>query len=169
MFKEININAPSMGFRTNTRISLIGSKKQIEKGEQVIFSLPLDGGTEPRNRVIIQKALDENTGMPKISYDGNFVYPTKGYVSALKKMRKSGSIASMNEKVYEFIHLHFDVAHYDRSGYISTYDGRYDLMMRAICRDVIRYGAGNYTDILNILILSGLWSDAGSLTDTLCG
>ena len=62
MRDEIVINAKDFIGR-QVKVAFIGTGKQIEKGKAVLQNLNLDGRSESINRLIIQKTLDENSGM----------------------------------------------------------------------------------------------------------
>ncbi len=63
--------------------------------------------------------------MAGILYDGNIVYPYEKLKKELIRMKKTNSIRKMSKLMYEFLSLHFDIAHYNREGFIDYYDGEY--------------------------------------------
>ncbi len=110
------------------KIRLCGSKSLIKKEERIIANLPLTG-REVEDRIIISDAIDANKLKCSVLYDGNTVYGYEKLVKELKRMKKSNSIENMTDAMYKFLSLNFDIAHYDKNGYIATYDGKYTEML----------------------------------------
>ncbi|MBR5357434.1 MAG: hypothetical protein IK121_11000 [Lachnospiraceae bacterium] len=113
------------------RITYYGSAKQKERSEALVNSLNLTGN-EGADRLIIQEALDNATGTGIILYDGNTVYPSKKLVKELNRMKKTGSIEKMSNEMYKFLSTNFDIAHYNKFGFIDYYDGNFESMRQAI-------------------------------------
>lgn len=106
------------------KLRYVGSAKEQKEMETLVSALALTGN-EALDRRLIQQALDD-AGIRKatILYDGNTIYPSKGLVAEFKRMRKSGSIEKMSNLMYQFLNL-FDIAHYNKMGFIDYYDGSY--------------------------------------------
>lgn len=56
------------------KIEVYGSAALKEKTMRAVRDLPLTG-IEPKDRLLIQNLLDQNSKMAGILYDGNIVYP----------------------------------------------------------------------------------------------
>ena len=87
------------------RISLYGSKDIIEKETPIIENLELTGN-ESRDRLLIQKCIDENKLKSDILYDGNTVYPFEKTVKEYRKLQKTDSLC-MNffQMPVEILHI----------------------------------------------------------------
>lgn len=131
------------------------SKAAREQTKKLVESLPLTG-VEVRDRRILQKALDEHNGLADVGYDGNSVYPSKKLVKEILRMQKTGSLEKMSVVMYQFLSLNFDIAHYDKNGFISYYDGSWD---QFYC-ETLRYSMKRIpfwkSDVRQILIDAGL-------------
>lgn len=135
------------------------NKSSREQTKQVIESLPLTG-VEAKDRLIIQKALDSHKGMAAVSYDGNSVYPSQKLVKELMRMKKTGSIEKMSNDMYKFLSLNFDIAHYDKNGFIDYYDGSWPQFFgETLCYSMKRIPAWE-TDVKQILLDAGLLNNA---------
>ena len=136
------------------KITLIGTKSQIEKTEKLLNVVHING-YEKSDRLNIQQALDCSSGNAVVLYEGNTVYPSKALVNEFKRMKKSGSIEKMSNKMYEFMNLNFDIAHYNKAGYINEYNGSFVEMYDATAASM-RTTPLWKSDVRNILMLSGL-------------
>lgn len=150
MQKSIKIN----NSRNNPKIVLYGSSKQIEKTENLLCNLNLTG-FKKEDRLKIQEVLDNSSGNATVLYEGNTVYPSKALVNEFKRMKKSGTIEKMSNKMYEFMSLNFDIAHYNKAGYIYEYNGSFAEMYAATAASM-RTTPLWESDVRNILVLSGL-------------
>lgn len=130
------------------RISFCGTKSAIHMAEEVINSLNLTGNEE-RDRLIIQKAIDDNNLKCNILYEGNTVYPFKKLLTELNKMRKTNSIEKISNDMYHFL-MNFDIAHYDKHGYIVEYDGLYSEMMKVVGPSMTNYPT-RFSDVRKII------------------
>lgn len=135
------------------------NKSSREQTKQVVESLPLTG-IEPKDRLIIQKALDSHKGMAFVSYDGNSVYPSQKLVKELLRMKKTESIEKMSNDMYKFLSLNFDIAHYDKSGFISYYDGSWPQFFEETLSYSMKRIPAWETDVKQILLDAGLLDNA---------
>lgn len=126
--KEVNQEVNAEEVLKKYKIRLYGSKSLIGKEEKIIANLPLTGH-EAKDRIIISDAIDANKLKCSVLYDGNTVYGYEKLVKELKRMKKSNSIENMTDAMYKFLSLNFDIAHYDKNGYIATYNGKYTEML----------------------------------------
>lgn len=110
------------------KITLYGKDKDIEHAAMILDSLPLTG-IERHDRLLIQNAIDEHVIKADILYDGNTVYGYKKLAAEIKRMKKSGSIEKISDAMYKFLSMNFDIAYYDKNGYVAAYDGQYSLML----------------------------------------
>lgn len=135
------------------------NKSSREQTKQVVESLPLTG-IEAKDRLMIQKALDSHKGMAAVSYDGNSVYPSQKLVKELMRMKKTGSIEKMSNDMYKFLSMNFDIAHYDKGGFIDYYDGSWPQFLgETLCYSMKRIPAWK-TDVKQILLDAGLLDNA---------
>lgn len=128
---------------------------KIKATEDVLFSLPLTG-KEGSDRLLIQKALDEHSGMASVLYDGNTVYASKKLVKELKKMAQTGSLEKMTDAMYQFLSLNFDIAHYNKRGFIDYYDGLWGKFLMETLSYSIHRIPGWETDVRKIVMDAGL-------------
>ena len=111
---ELNVNGKL--------IKLYGSNAIIEKEKSIIEQLNLTGD-EQKDRLIIQKCIDENKLKSDILYDGNTVYPFEKTIKAYRKMQKTDSLENMNNYMYHFFtNACGDIAHYSIQGFRDYYD-----------------------------------------------
>ena len=111
---ELNVNGK--------QIKLYGSNAIIEKEKSIIEQLNLTGD-EQKDRLIIQKCIDENKLKSDILYDGNTVYPFEKTIKAYRKMQKTDSLENMNNYMYHFFtNACGDIAHYSIQGFRDYYD-----------------------------------------------
>ena len=104
------------------RINLYGTKAIIEKEKNIIEQLNLSGN-EQKDRLIIQKCIDENKLKSDILYDGNTVYPFEKTIKAYRKMQKTDSLENMSNYMYHFFtNACGDIAHYDIQGFRGYYN-----------------------------------------------
>lgn len=137
------------------KIRCVGPKGKQQKTENLIKSLPLTGD-EASDRLLIQKALDATTGPATVLYGGNTVYPSKQIISELLKMKRTGTIEKMTDGLYNFLSLNFDIAHYDKHGYIDYYDGEWNRLWDKCLADAINKVSRWRTDVDFILKEAGL-------------
>lgn len=106
----------------NRNIKLYGSKATIGKEKQIIENLELVG-IEDKDRLIIQKFIDENKLKSDILYEGNTVYPFEKIVREYRKLQKDNSLENLTNYMYDFfMNACGDIAHYDKTGYRCYYN-----------------------------------------------
>ncbi len=106
------------------KISLYGNKKTIEDEKSIIEKLNLTGN-ETKDRLIIQKCIDDNKLKSNISYLGNTVYPFEKTVKEYRKLQKEDSLEKMSNYMYKFFTLACgDIAHYDIQGFKAYYNNK---------------------------------------------
>lgn len=133
------------------KISYYGkSKLAREKTRALIENLPLTGN-EGQDRLLIQQAINSATGVSDVIYGGNTVYPSNKIVKELIKMKKTDSLEKMTDRMYKFLSLNFDIAHYNKQGFISNYDGSWSQFWCECMERSIRYIPKRYTDVVRIL------------------
>lgn len=131
------------------KIKVYGSAALKEKTMRAVRDLPLTG-IEPKDRLLIQNLLDQNSKMAGILYDGNIVYPYEKLKKELIRMKKTNSIRRMSKLMYEFLSLHFDIAHYSREGFIDYYDGEYSSLYNETLSYVRKRIPARFSDINKI-------------------
>lgn len=108
--------------KSNKKINLYGSKAIIEKEKSIIENLELTG-LENKDRLIIQKCIDENKLKSDILYDGNTVYSFEKIVKEYRKLQRDYSLEKLSNDMYHFfMNACGDIAHYDKSGYRYYYN-----------------------------------------------
>lgn len=108
--------------KDNLNIKLYGSEKDINREKEIIENLELSGN-ERKDRLIIQKCIDDNKLKTHILYDGNTVYPFKKIINEYRKLQKSGSLVKLSKYMYDFFcNACGDIAHYNIDGFKSYYD-----------------------------------------------
>ena len=124
----------------NRKIAIYGTAKIIAKAEAVLDTIKdLEGEVvgfrlhnEGAIRLKIQDAIDTHNIKAGILVDGNTVYPYKKTVKQYEQLKKSGKLEQMTDFFYKFLHLNFDIAHYDKRGYIWHYDNDFATMRKAV-------------------------------------
>lgn len=129
----------------NKRINLYGSKSIIEKEKPFIENLKLVG-LEDKDRLIIQKCIDENKLKSDILYEGNTVYSFEKIVRDYRRLQKDYSLEKLTNDMYHFfINACGDIAHYDKIGYRCYYnDSIVELENRLLKNS---YTASRFSDV----------------------
>ena len=83
---------------------------------------------EARLRLILQDFIDSEKVSDWILVNGNSVWSYNRIIGEFKKIKRTGSTAGISQYFYEFMHLNFTIAHYDRQGWICTYPGYLDVV-----------------------------------------
>jgi len=132
------------------KISIYGSKKDIEKAKEVLSKISLDGLSEPQARLRIQDAIHKYGLKAHILYDGNTVYDMHRILANLRKIIKHGTLYDrqrlsyipigsllrmpkvgktiLSKYFYEFlINECGSIAHYDIRGWVAEYPTVEDL------------------------------------------
>ena len=144
-------------YGANKKIVIYGSAKDIVDAKTVLDTLgdlkeDIHGHllrNEGQIRLIIQDVIDVHNIKATILVDGNTVYPYKKTIKQYESLKKSGKLEKMTDYFYKFLHLNFDIAHYDKNGYIWHYDNNFYTMKRAVLDSAST--PGWYTDIRRIL------------------
>lgn len=129
----------------NRRINLYGNRAIIEKEKPIIEKLELVG-IEDKDRLIIQKCIDENKLKSNILYEGNTVYPFEKIVKEYRRLQKDYSLEKLTNDMYHFfMNACGDIAHYDKTGYRCYYnDSIVELENRFLKNS---YTASRYSDV----------------------
>lgn len=129
----------------NRRINLYGSKAIIEKEKPIIENLKLVG-LEDKDRLIIQKCIDENKLKCNILYEGNTVYPFEKIVKEYRRLQRDYSLEKLSNDLYHFfMNACGDIAHYDKIGYRCYYnDSIVELENRFLKKS---YTASRFSDV----------------------
>ena len=144
-------------YAKNKKIALYGTTKAIAEAEAVLDRLDgMEGeviGRRMQNegeiRLKIQNAIDSHNLKATILVDGNTVYPYIKIIREYEKLKKSGTLEKMSNEFYKFLHLNFDIAHYDKNGYIATYNNNFAELKREIIDSATT--PGWHTDLQRIL------------------
>lgn len=129
-------------------INLYGNKATIESEKTIIENLHLNGN-EYEDRLIIQKAIDENKLKSNISYNGNSIYPFEKIVKEFRKLQRSGTLEKLTKEMYHFfIYACGDIAHYDLDGFKSYYNNSFRKLEEEILKDC--WTSSRFTDINKI-------------------
>lgn len=74
-------------------------------------------------RLKIQELMDHGLIKADILVDGNTVYPYLKTIKEYDRLKKIGCLDTMTNSFYLFLSLNFDIAHYNKQGFIGYYDG----------------------------------------------
>lgn len=111
--------------RKDKKIKIYGNQATIDRAVSFIENLDLTG-IEEKDRLIIQKCIDDNKIGAKILYDGNTVYSFNKIVDKYKKLQKKEELEYLSNDLYEFfMNACGDIAHYDITGYAYHYDNSF--------------------------------------------
>lgn len=124
----------------NKEVSIYGNSKEAAAAIEKINALSLTGN-ESEDRLTIQEQLKDDPAFKKrnVFYTGNSVWPYEPIVKEFKKLKKSGRLNNMSNMFYEFLHLNFDSAHYDKNGYAYYYhDSFTELWNTMLCKALKR-------------------------------
>ncbi len=120
----------------NQTIDVYGKKEEAVIAVEKLKTLPLTGN-ESKDRLVIQEQMKDVPAFKKrnILYAGNSVWPYEPIVKEFKKLKNSGRLNNMSNMFYEFLHLNFDIAHYDKNGYAYYYhDSFNELWNTMLCK-----------------------------------
>ena len=116
-------------------ITLYGSTEIIQKEKSIIENLGLTGD-EYKDRLIIQKCIDDNKLKSDILYCGNTVYPFSKIVKAYRKLQKDDSLENLSKEMYHFfMYACGDIAHYDIGGYKAYYNNSFRNLENELLRN----------------------------------
>jgi hypothetical protein len=127
-------------YERNKKIVVYGTSAVVNAAESILDTLngleaQMSGyrlNNESDIRLIIQEAIDNHNIKASILVDGNGVYPYKIIVRQYEKLKKSGKLETMTDAFYKFLSLNFDIAHYDRRGYIAHYGNSFANMKKIV-------------------------------------
>lgn len=131
-------------------IKVYGTKKEQEKLTKILLQIAYTG-EEAVDRRLIQEKLDQEGCKRGPLYRGNTVYPSQKLVKEFQKMKKTGSLKKMSKEMYKFLSLNFDIAHYDKSGYIAYYDESFSKLWEETLKRRVTRCPGWKTDVQEIL------------------
>lgn len=121
--------------KNGRKITLYGTKTIIEKEQSIIDNLNFTGN-EYDDRLLIQKAIDENKLKSNISYEGKTVYPFEKIVKAYRHLQKTGSLEKLPQYMYHFfMYACGDIAHYDLGGFKSYYNYSFLNLENSLLKD----------------------------------
>ncbi len=123
-------------------IALYGTDAVIKRSLPFIENLELSG-IESKDRLIIQKCIDDNKIKADILYDGNTVYSFETIVKKYRQLQLDGTLSKLTKDMYHFfMNACGDIAHYDISGYRIHYGDcfkRLEYEFLAFCRNTSRF------------------------------
>lgn len=106
----------------DTCIGLYGTNSQVKKAKDILSRIKLTG-VEDKDRLIIQKCIDDNNLKSSVSYNSNIVYPFKRIVKAYRNLQKNDSLSKLSKEMYNFfINACGDIAHYNIDGFKANYN-----------------------------------------------
>jgi hypothetical protein len=79
-------------------------------------------------RLLLQRFLDDNRIKDWLLVDGNRVWSFNRIVKEIGKIKEEGSTEKISNYFYDFMHLNFTIAHYDKTGWISVYPSYPDII-----------------------------------------
>lgn len=111
--------------KKDKKIKIYGNQATIDRAVSFIENLNLTG-IEEKDRLIIQKCIDDNKIGATILYDGNTVYSFNKIVDKYKKLQKNEDLMHLSDDLYKFFtNACGDIAHYDIVGYAHYYDNSF--------------------------------------------
>lgn len=111
--------------KKDKKIKIYGNQATIDRAISFIENLDLTG-IEEKDRLIIQRCIDDNKIGATILYDGNTVYSFNKIVDKYKKLQKNEDLMHLSDDLYKFFtHACGDIAHYDIVGYAHYYDNSF--------------------------------------------
>jgi len=138
-------------FRKHSEIRIRGSKKDVEKAETVLKTIPdLESLPEPKARLEIQRLIDEQGLNASILFDGNTVLSKNRILQNLEQIVQHGTLYNkkkprlipigsllrmpvvgdciLSDYFYNFLHLDCgSIAHYNKQGWVTEYPTVEDL------------------------------------------
>ncbi|MBQ2873598.1 MAG: hypothetical protein IJE89_06350 [Bacilli bacterium] len=126
--------------KKDKKIKIYGNQVTIDRAISFIENLDLTG-IEEKDRLIIQRCIDDNKIGATILYDGNTVYSFNKIVDKYRKLQKSEDFMHLSDDLYKFFtNACGDIAHYDIVGYAHYYDNSFrkfeeDFLQHCDCND----------------------------------
>lgn len=150
-------------YQGNQKIILSGSRKDIDAARTMLDSIPdldleMDRFRFTREGHLRQQIQDQMEKTPikaTVLVDGNTVYPLSPYIKEFRRLRKTGVLEKMTDRFYAFLYCNFDVAHYDKAGYIATYHNNFWYMFNEVLAQA--HTPAWHADVQNIL--DAFWED----------
>lgn len=103
-------------------IKVYGNKKGVESIKSLLDEIELTG-LESKDRLILQRVIDDNKIKEHIIYDGNSIISYYRIISEYKRILKKREFVNMSDYFYEFLHLNCgSIAHYNKSGWLYEYN-----------------------------------------------
>jgi hypothetical protein len=144
-------------YHKNKKITIHGTVKVISEAEAILDTLSgLEAdifgyrlANEGAIRLIIQDAIDAYDIKAAILVDGNTVYPYIKTIKQYNQLEKSGRLDKLSVYMYDFLHQNFDIAYYDRNGYIAHYNNSFIKMKKAALEKATT--PSWYTDVQRVL------------------
>lgn len=135
----------------NGTISLYGTPKDNSSAIAAIQKLELTG-IQSKDRLLIQEALKDEPCLKKqqILYNGNTVYAFEPIVREFKRIKKKGDLSSMSNGFYQLLAIHFDIAHYNKNGFVYFYNDSFDELWSRMLSKAVRNIPDWYTDLQRI-------------------
>ena len=110
-------------------LQIHGKQAQVEKAREAIQSVDIS-----KNKATvmseIQNIIDDKKLKASIYYDGLRIYPFLSLKKEFEKMIKTDSIEKMTDAMYNLLYLSFDIAHYNKHGYIDYYGGKFSILWK---------------------------------------
>lgn len=116
-------------FRKRDYLCIYGKKADIEKTKAVLDSIQITGNSD-EDSLLMQELIEDRKLRSTISVDGHTVYPYKKLIKEFEGFIRTGSILKMTDAMYNFLYMNFDIAHYDKYGYIAYYDGSWQALYK---------------------------------------
>lgn len=123
------------------KIRIYGNDQKIVTAERALDGIKeIDFGITKGNRLKaevnirlkIQELMDQGLIKADILVDGNTVYPYSKTIKEYDRLKKIGRLDTMTNSFYLFLSLNFDIAHYNKQGFIGYYNGDFFRMKREI-------------------------------------
>jgi len=147
---EIELVSGPSSFKKQSKIRIIGSKKDVEEAAAAVKAIPgIDQLPEHKARLEIQKVIDEQGLKASVLFDGNTVLSMTRIITNLNQIIKHGvlynkekpafiPIGSMlrmpvigdcilSDYFYQFLTDCGSIAHYNKQGWVAEYPTLEDL------------------------------------------
>lgn len=149
----------NLEYNKKLKIALDGTKTTVQKAVAALDRMTLTN-SEGRDRLLIQRVMDENDLRASILYNGNIVWPRGRLLKEYQKYSKSGSIENLTDFFYSFLNLGCDdIAHYNKQGYIEYYNGDFEEVKKKVIFATVFVPAW-HTDLQKVFGTFREWDDS---------
>ena len=113
--------------KLTAKIDVIGSKNEVAKVELFLDNIE-EAKKEYNYRLILQDYIDTTGNNITIMHEGNHVWSKKRVLRDFKRIMKNYNADNFTDYLYQFMHLNFTIAHYDKYGWLATYQTKQEFL-----------------------------------------